>query len=95
MLHIIHCVFRLEVTFKTVFWALFGMGDPDAVSLGEKYDMGFTERIGYIVFGAYHVTAVIVLLNMLIAMMSRSFDMIQVISFCDQHHFHPDFPAFY
>ncbi len=38
----------------------------------------FTERLGYLVYGAYNASAVIVLLNMLIAMMSRSFDSIQV-----------------
>ena len=38
----------------------------------------FTERLGYLVYGAYNAAAVIVLLNMLIAMMSRSFDSIQV-----------------
>ena len=42
----------------------------------------FTERLGYLVYGAYNAAAVIVLLNMLIAMMSRSFDSIQVNHTC-------------
>ena len=70
--------FRIELTFRTVFWALFGMGAPEDVELGQAYSKEFTERVGYIVFGAYNITASIVLLNMLIAMMSRSFDVIQV-----------------
>ncbi len=54
------------------------MGDSDVVELGEGFNSAFTVRIGYIVYGAYNVAAVIVLLNMLIAMMSRSFESIQV-----------------
>ena len=54
------------------------MGESNAVALGDSYNSGFTERVGYIVYGAYNIAAVIVLLNMLIAMMSRSFDLIQV-----------------
>lgn len=69
--------FSLELTFRTVFWALFGMGDFNAVELGGHSDKMFTVRVGYVVYGAYNIAAVIVLLNMLIAMMSRSFDMIQ------------------
>ncbi len=54
------------------------MGEPDAVELGKAYSKAFTERLGYLVNGAYNFTTVIVLLNMLIAMMSRSYDQIQV-----------------
>ena len=61
-----------------MFWALFGMGESTAVELGDSFNKGFTERVGYIVYGAYNIALVIVLLNMLIAMMSRSFDKIQV-----------------
>ena len=74
----IHLLFRLELTFQTVFWALFGMGDSDVVELGEGFQSDYTVRIGYIVYGAYNIAAVIILLNMLIAMMSRSFESIQV-----------------
>ena len=42
------------------------------------YNSGFTERVGYIVYGAYNFATVIVLLNMLIAMMSRTFGKIKV-----------------
>ena len=40
--------------------------------------MRFTESVGYIVFAVYNWIAVIVLLNMLIAMMTRSFEKINV-----------------
>jgi len=38
----------------------------------------FVETVGLLMFAVYHVTAIIVLVNMLIAMMSHSFEDIQV-----------------
>lgn len=64
-------------TFHTVFWSLFSMGEATAVELGE-FNHYFTQNVGYWIFGAYNIATVIVLLNMLIAMMSRSFEKIQV-----------------
>jgi len=72
------CRCSLEYTFRTIYWAVFGLKDPRTVELGEGYQSQFTERLGYIVFGVYNWGAVIVLLNMLIAMMTRSFDKIAV-----------------
>ncbi|KAH3777181.1 short transient receptor potential channel 7-like [Dreissena polymorpha] len=65
-----------HITFRTVFWSLFGRGEPEAVEV-KQFDHIFTETIGYWIFGVYNVCSVIVLLNMLIAMMSRSFELIQ------------------
>ncbi|KAK7505655.1 hypothetical protein BaRGS_00002926 [Batillaria attramentaria] len=59
-------------TFRTVFWSLFGRGEPDAVKLGD-YNNNLTEDIGYIIYGLYNIVMVTVLINMLIAMMTRSF----------------------
>ena len=70
------CV-SLEYTFRTIYWAVFGLKDPRTVEL-EGYESRFTESVGYIVFGVYNWGAVIILLNMLIAMMTRSFDKIAV-----------------
>lgn len=64
-------------TFRTVFWSLFGRGEPSVVQLN-GYDNTLTEDIGYIIYGAYNVASVTVLLNMLIAMMTRSFENIAV-----------------
>ncbi|XP_067652087.1 short transient receptor potential channel 7-like [Haliotis asinina] len=63
-------------TFMTVFWATLGQSDSTAVELGE-FENVFTQNVGYWIFGAYNIAIVIVLLNMLIAMMTRSFDTIQ------------------
>ncbi|RUS88277.1 hypothetical protein EGW08_003979 [Elysia chlorotica] len=62
-------------TFRTVFWSLFGRGEPDAVKLG-GYNNTFTQDIGYVIYGTYNIAMVTVLLNMLIAMMTRSFTLI-------------------
>ncbi|XP_045191556.2 short transient receptor potential channel 7-like isoform X1 [Mercenaria mercenaria] len=65
-----------HITFRTVFWSLFGRGEPTAVEV-EPFGHKTTETVGYWIFGAYNFCTVIVLLNMLIAMMSRSFELIQ------------------
>lgn len=64
-------------TFRTVFWSLFGRGEPGAVQLGE-YNHTLTQDIGYFIYGSYNIAMVTVLLNMLIAMMTRSFTNIAV-----------------
>ncbi|XP_052717525.1 short transient receptor potential channel 7-like isoform X3 [Crassostrea angulata] len=65
-----------DKTVRTVFWSLFGRGDATIVELDE-FEHIFTQYVGYWIFGAYNWCSVIVLLNMLIAMMSRSFELIQ------------------
>lgn len=73
-------IFSIVKTFRTVFWSVFGRGDTNMVQLG-NYRNSFTEDIGYWIFGIYNAAMVIVLLNMLIAMMSRSFQNITVSSY--------------
>lgn len=63
-------------TFKTVFWSLFGLSEKDGVRLG-NYQNHFTEIIGYLIYGTFNIASVIVLLNMLIAMMSKSYETIE------------------
>ena len=70
--------FRWELTFRTVFWAMFGLSNSHAVELGQGFPSRVTETIGYQIFGVYNWAAVIILLNMLIAMMTRSFEKITV-----------------
>jgi len=41
------------------------------------------ESVGLLLFAVYHVTAIIILVNMLIAMMSHSFEDIQVNTIAD------------
>lgn len=47
---------------------------------GGNHATSIVEGVGMFLFAAYHVTVIIVLINMLIAMMSHSFEDIQVIS---------------
>ena len=53
------------------------MGDSDVVELGD-FKNKLTESVGYIMYGTYNFTAVVVILNMLIAMMSESYETTKV-----------------
>lgn len=68
--------FRVEESFKTLFWSIFGLSEVISVVL--KYDHKFIENIGYVLYGVYNVTMVVVLLNMLIAMINSSYQEIEV-----------------
>ncbi|XP_029442036.1 short transient receptor potential channel 3 isoform X2 [Rhinatrema bivittatum] len=65
----------VEESFKTLFWSIFGLSEVTSVVL--KYDHKFIENIGYILYGIYNVTMVVVLLNMLIAMINSSYQEIE------------------
>ncbi|KAJ8734114.1 hypothetical protein PYW07_014665 [Mythimna separata] len=73
-------------TLNTLFWALFCMAplesadvvlentrDPRSLDKFHENRHAFTERIGYFCFGCFEVISVIVVLNMLIATMSNTF----------------------
>lgn len=63
-------------TSQSLFWAGFGLVDLTAFDLtGIK---SFTRFWGLLLFGSYSVINIIVLLNMLIAMMSNSYQIISV-----------------
>ncbi|XP_054708929.1 transient-receptor-potential-like protein [Uloborus diversus] len=62
-------------TFATLFWSLFGISSPKSTDLVE--DDFFIETVGQGLFMSYHVTAIVVLINMLIAMMTKSFQVIE------------------
>nr|BAB43812.1 transient receptor potential Ca2+ channel 6C [Rattus norvegicus] len=65
----------VEESFKTLFWAIFGLSEVRSVVI--NYNHKFIENIGYVLYGVYNVTMVIVLLNMLIAMINSSFQEIE------------------
>ena len=73
----------LEESFKTLFWAIFGLSEVRSVVINNGHK--FIENIGYVLYGVYNVTMVIVLLNMLIAMINSSFQEIEV---CHQKQSH-------
>ncbi|KAM9332234.1 short transient receptor potential channel 6-like isoform 2-T2 [Pholidichthys leucotaenia] len=65
----------LEESFKTLFWAIFGLSEVKSVVITNGHK--FIENTGYVLYGVYNVTMVIVLLNMLIAMINNSFQEIE------------------
>jgi transient receptor potential cation channel subfamily C protein 4 len=65
------------LSFKSAFWALFGLGNPDYVIINDFRNQ-LTENFGTILYGSYHIAAIIVLLNMLVASMTQSFEKILV-----------------
>lgn len=60
-----------------MFWAIFGLSEVKSVVVNNGHK--FIENIGYVLYGVYNVTVVIVLLNMLIAMINSSFQEIEVL----------------
>ncbi|KAI0210121.1 Transient-receptor-potential-like protein [Lamellibrachia satsuma] len=62
-------------SYLTLFWALFGLMPLSTVREGSM--QSFTKRVGEILLMVYHIMAIIVLINMLIAMMSSSFQEIE------------------
>ena len=74
-------MYSLLVTFRTVFWWIYGRGPmKDALDVPDTYAKaaGVTEEVGMVLAGLYHITIIIVLVNLLIAMMARSFEKIAV-----------------
>ena len=65
---------RLDTAFMTLFWSMFAL--IALVTL--EVNLSMVERFGKLLFGLYNVAAKILLLNMLIAMMSKSFNSIVV-----------------
>ncbi|XP_025084879.1 LOW QUALITY PROTEIN: transient receptor potential-gamma protein-like [Pomacea canaliculata] len=58
---------------QTLYWAIFGLVDLDHAELSPRFKHEFTEFVGKLMFGTYSWIALVVLLNMLIAMMSNSY----------------------
>jgi len=73
------CVYyRLDISFSTLFWTLFGLITLVVLEIELRYVEGF----GKLLFGLYNIAARILFLNMLIAMMSKSYN-VTVVSQAD------------
>jgi uncharacterized membrane protein len=68
---------RIGETLVTMFFALYTLGEADDVVI-EPFQNKLTPNFGYILFGIYHITNITILLSMLIAMMTQSFEKILV-----------------
>lgn len=68
--------FSLFETSQTLFWAVFGLIELESFDLaGIK---SFTRFWGLLMFGCFSVINIVVLLNLLIAMMNHSYQLIFV-----------------
>ncbi|XP_048018063.1 short transient receptor potential channel 2 [Megalobrama amblycephala] len=65
---------RFNETFNFLFWTMFGMANQEYVDMP---DYALAEFVGRIFYGIFTLLIVIVLLNMLIAMISNSFQRIE------------------
>lgn len=68
--------FRFFKTALTLLWSIFGMGSADSIKLGVNHPA--PQFMGFLLFTTFHVLIVVMLINMLIAMMTTSFESIQV-----------------
>ena len=76
--------FSLWETTQTLFWASFGLIDLDNFELAGIKE--FTRFWGLSMFGSFSVINIIVLLNLLIAMMNHSYQLISVSSVSDTNY---------
>ncbi|XP_077984510.1 transient-receptor-potential-like protein [Glandiceps talaboti] len=68
----------LDSSMQNLFWALFGLVSTDEIKLPAGLEGHvYTETVAEALFACYHVASIIVLLNMLIAMMSNSYQEIE------------------
>lgn len=65
--------------FEKLFFAVFGQTTPDDLNYVPESRPEWTEGLFKIVFGVYMLVSVVVLINLLIAMMSDTYQRIQVI----------------
>ena len=61
---------------QTLYFAIYGLVDIKHFELKAKHD--FTQFVGKLMFGTYSLITIVVLLNMLIAMLSNSYQYISV-----------------
>ena len=67
---------RLFETLQSLFWSIFGLINLYVTNVDADHQ--FTEFVGATMFGTYNVISLVVLLNMLIAMMNNSYQLIAV-----------------
>ena len=68
---------RVDKGLESLFWSLFGLTDLETFGI-DKPEFQITRQTGVALFGLYQVLIAVVAINMLIAMMTRSFETIVV-----------------
>ncbi|KAB0353911.1 hypothetical protein FD755_023395 [Muntiacus reevesi] len=69
-------------TLQSLFWSVFGLLNLYVTNVKARHE--FTEFVGATMFGTYNVISLVVLLNMLIAMMNNSYQLIarSLVGYC-------------
>lgn len=65
---------------STLFWALFALPDLEVIDI-KAIEHTFTEFIGHMLYMAYYILAIVVMLNVVIATMSTTYTKIEVICY--------------
>ena len=63
---------------SAIFWSLFGQIDPGSFELVDESEYDVIWKTGLILFGTFNIVAVLVALNMLIAILNDSYVQITV-----------------
>lgn len=81
---------RVDKGLESLFWSLFGLANLETFEI-DKPEFQITRQTGVALFGLYQVLIAVVAINMLIAMMTRSFETIVVRFFmeCTTFNIHP------
>ena len=69
--------YSIGQSYVSLLWSLFGVTPLKELS-EQRGEQGFTDVVGHSLLGAYLIMAITVMVNMLIAMMSRSFQIVEV-----------------
>ena len=69
--------FSLGASFRKLFWAMFDKTELEAFAINSQR-FSITQTTGEILFAIFNIVAILISLNMLIAMMSNSFQQIAV-----------------
>ena len=70
-------LFSFWMSLKTMFWAVFGFADDTVFKTGSDVDNSAEVVVGTALYAVWCVIAIIVLLNMLIALINDSFQNVQ------------------
>lgn len=74
------------VAFERLFFAVFGQTTSDDINPQPQLRPEWTEGLFKLIFGTYLLVSVVVLINLLIAMMSDTYQRIQVTMPSCSHH---------
>ncbi len=73
-------ILSIILTLQNMVWVLFGLANTSDVNLMDSFkNAELTQGYGTVLYMFYHITSMIILLNMLIASMTQSYERILVL----------------